>query len=1101
MIGRFLHTSTLLLLTFLVFSCKEKEPKENYQAPKDPLFVKMLPEATGITFQNIVQDDSTYNILTYRNFYNGGGVAIGDINNDGLPDVFLTANLGESKLYLNKGDFKFTDITSKTNIKSKRGWRTGVTMADVNADGWLDIYICNSGNINGDNKENELYINQGNNTFTEQAKQFGLNDPGFTTHASFFDYDLDGDLDCYILNNSFVDVSKFDIIKARSSRDILGGHKLMRNDNGHFTDVSEKTGIASIKISFGLGVSVSDMNGDMYPDIYVSNDFYEKDYLYINQKNGSYKDELAERTGHISSSSMGADIADINNDGFMDVMTTDMLPEDEYRLKTMNRFDDFHVENLKYRSNFYYQYPQNTLQLNNGKGEFSEIAWYAGIAATDWSWGALAFDFENDGNKDIFISNGIYRDITDMDFSDFLANKSEVKKVVTQKGRFDFRDFLPYIPSTKLSNYAYVNQKNLTFKNEAYSLGLGEPSFSNGVAYADLDNDGDMDLVVNNLNNPCFVYRNETNKKKSNHFLKIAFDGQKPNLFGVGTRVTAYRHGNKQVLQNYPVRSFQSCVDTKLIFGLGAETALDSLEVIWPDLKMQTIYNVEVDKELTVHQRGANNRFISATKHTTTIFSDMSGVFFKTATQHKENEYVDFDVERLIPYMLSAEGPKLALGDVNNDGKEDVFVGSAVDEIGKVLIQTSTGFETSLQTAFETDKDKEDAGAVFFDVDNDKDADLLVASGGYQFDQGSSLLNCRLYLNDGKGNFTNGKMAEISTNASCVKVTDYDKDGFTDVFIGGRAIAGNYGKPGRSYLLHNENGKLVDKTPEILKDAGMVTDATWSDINKDGYEDLVVVGNWMPVTFFFNHKGLLNQKETVANSSGLWNCITAADINKDGNIDFLLGNWGLNSRLHATADKPMELFVNDFDNNGTSECILTYYWPDGKSHLFNSKSDIVSQLPGLKKKFLLHKDFAGKSINQVLDVEAVNQSSKLQIQTLASSTLKRKGNEWLLEELPQMTQLSPVFSIVANDFNYDGYVDIISGGNFFNVKPDLGRLDANAASVFLGGSNGSFKYIPGPASGINIKGQLRDATVVLHNGKKVIFMARNNASLICLGLN
>ena len=1092
---------SILLLNIFGISCKNKPTEISYSSPTNPLFVKMLPAETGIDFQNTVEDDSVNNILTYRNFYNGGGVAIGDINNDGLPDIFLTANMGESKLYLNKGNFKFEDITPKTGIKGKKGWRTGVTMADVNGDGWLDIYICNSGNIKGDNKENELYINQHDNTFKEEAKKFGLNDLGYTTHVSFFDYDLDGDLDCYILNNSFVDVSKFDVIKARSTRDTLGGHKLMRNDNGHFTDVSEKAGIASNKIAYGLGVSVSDMNGDMYPDIYISNDFYEKDYLYINQKDGTFKDELPQRMGHISSSSMGADIADINNDGYMDVITTDMLPEDEYRLKTMNRFEEYHVESMKYRSNFHYQYPQNCLQLNSGDAMFSEIAWYSGIAATDWSWGALIFDFDNDGNKDIFISNGIARDITDMDFSDFLANKSEIKKAVTKKGRFDFRDFLPYIPSTKLSNYGYVNQKNLTFKNEAYSLGLGQPSFSNGVAYADLDNDGDMDLVVNNLNEPCFIYRNETNKKTTNHFLKIAFDGIKPNSFGVGAKVTIFQKGNKQVLQNFPVRSFESCVDPKLIFGLGGNVTVDSLEVIWPNLAMQTLYNVGGDKEILLHQKDANKKFIFSRQQNSTIFSDKSALYFKTPPVHKENMYVDFDEERLIPYMLSRQGPKLAIGDVNNDGKKDVFFGSAVGDTSKLLIQTATGFVTSLQSVFEKDKDKEDAGAVFFDIDNDKDMDLLVASGGYQYDQGSSLLNVRLYINDGKGNFTLGQMADISTNASCVKAIDYDKDGFTDIFIGGRAIAGNYGKPGRSYLLHNENGKLVDRTPEILKEPGMVTDACWSDINKDSYPDLLLVGDWMPVTFFINNKGKFDKKQTVSNSSGLWNCITKADVDKDGNTDFLLGNWGLNSRFKASPDKPMELFVNDFDNNGTSEAILSYYWPDGKSHLFNSKMDITAQLPILKKKFLLYKDYAGKSINEVFDPEVVNKSMKLQIQTLASSILKIKGGQWTLEPLPEMAQISPVFCIVADDFNKDGNLDIFTGGNFFDIKPDIGRLDANAASVFLGNGNGAFEYVSKFKTGLNIQGQVRDAGIIFHNGKKLLFLARNNDSMICLQQN
>ena len=1101
MIKTVLHVIQNACFICFLFSCNSKSNRENYQPPADPLFVQLSATETGLNFSNPVQDGGEYNILTYRNFYNGGGVAIGDINNDQLPDVFLTANLEESKLYLNKGNFKFEDITPSTGIKSKKGWRTGVTMADVNADGWLDIYICNSGDIKGDDRENELYINQKNNTFKEQAEEFGLNDRGYTTHISFFDYDLDKDLDAYILNNSFVDVAKFDLDSARNIIDTLGGHKLMRNDNGRFVNVSQQAGIASIKIAYGLGVSVSDLNGDMYPDIYISNDFYEKDYLYMNQKDGTFKDELPRRMAHISSSSMGADVADLNNDGYMDIVTTDMLPEDEYRVKTMNRFEDYHVENMKYRSTFHYQYPQNSLQLNNGDAMFSEIGWYSGIAATDWSWGALVFDFENDGNKDIFISNGISRDITDMDFSEFLANKSEVKKIVTEKGRFDFRDFLPFIPSTKLSNYAYVNQKNLTFKNESQQLGLADPSFSNGVAYGDLDNDGDMDLVVNNLNDPCFVYRNESDKKKNNHFLKIAFDGLSPNLFGVGTKVILYQGANKQVIQNFPVRSFQSCVDTKIIFGLGKTAKVDSLEIVWPDFAMQTLYDVASDKELIVHQKEATKKFIPSSISAGILFVDKTKNYFPNPPQHKENIYVDFDVERLIPYMLSREGPKMAVGDVNGDGRQDLFVGGAIDDPGKLLLQTTGGFVLSQQPALEKDKDKEDAGAAFFDVDGDKDLDLLVASGGYQYDEGSSLNASRLYINNGSGSFSQGQMPEVFVNASCVKPFDYDKDGFTDVFIGGRAVSGNYGKPAKSFLLHNENGKLVDKTPANLRTVGMVTDACWSDVTKDGFADLMVVGDWMPVTLFINNNGVLSNKEIVNNSAGLWNCITESDIDRDGTTDFLLGNWGFNSRLRAAPDKPMELFVNDFDKNGTSECILTYYWPDGKSHLFNSKVDITSQLPALKKKFLLYKDYAGKSINEVFDEETVNKSTKLQIQTLASSILRRKGDSWALEPLPDMAQTAPVCAIIAEDLNKDGNTDIFIGGNLYDVKPDLGRLDANTASIFLGNGKGSFQYLAKTKSGFNFQGQVKDATSIVVNGKKIILFARNNEPLVSLEQN
>lgn len=1098
------YWKSLLLFPCFVFiflSCKDvKQDKTTYQPPANALFIKLPSSETGVNFSNPVEDDSSYNILTYRNFYNGGGVATGDINNDGLPDIFLTANLADSKLYVNKGNFQFEDITVSSGIKSRKGWRTGVTMADVNADGWLDIYICNSGDIKGDDKENELYINQHNNTFREQAKEYGLNDAGFTTHISFFDYDLDGDLDAYILNNSFVDVYKFDLDSARKIRDPFG-HKLMRNENGHFVDVSENAGIASIKIAYGLGVSVSDLNGDMYPDIYISNDFYEKDYLYINQRNGTFKDELAQRIPHISSSSMGADVADLNNDGKMDLITTDMLPEDEYRLKTMNRFEEYHVESMKYRSSFHFQYPQNCLQLNNGNGQFSEIGWYAGVSATDWSWGALIFDFDNDGNRDIFISNGIYRDITDMDFSEFLADKSEIKKVVSQKGRFDFRDFLPNINSTRLPNYAYVSQPDMTYKNESEKLGLGEPSFSNGVAYADLDNDGDFDLVVNNINDPCFIYRNEANKTNANHFLKVDLKGKALNPFGVGAWLNLFVKGKKEVLQNFPVRSFQSCVDPKLIFGLGQNTKIDSLEVIWPDLTRQVVYNLQADKEIILEQKNADRKFIPI-QEDKKIFSDITARMISAPAVYNENVYVDYNAERLIPYMLSTQGPKLASGDVNNDGLEDFYFGGALNESKRLFNQTPSGFEISKQDIFEMDKDKEDAGSAFFDIDKDGDLDLLVASGGYQYDQGSSLLAARLYMNDGKGKFSGGKMPEVFTNASCVIVADYDKDGYEDVFIGGRAVSSNYGKSGRSYLLHNEKGILNDKTPDLLKEAGMVTDASWTDLNRDGFPELILVGDWMPVTLFANNNGKLEGKKIIENSSGWWNCIQPADVDGDGDLDFVLGNFGLNSRLKASIEKPMELFISDFDNNGTTESLLTYYWPDGKNHLFNSKTDITSQMPALKKKFLLYKDFAGKSIQDVTGEENLRKSEKLQVQTLASSTLINEGNmQFKLRPLPGMAQFSPIFGIVTNDFDRDGLIDIFAVGNFYDVKPDLGRMDARAVYFLKGNGKGNFEYFPAQNLDLQFKSQFRDVLLIKGKQKNRLVLARNGDALLCLEAN
>ncbi|RDI52186.1 VCBS repeat-containing protein [Flavobacterium glaciei] len=1085
----------LLPLILLFFSNCSKENSEN----KDVLFSKLDASQTGINFLNEVKNGADMNIFKYRNFYNGGGVAIGDINNDGLADVYFTSNLGANKLYLNKGDFKFEDISKKAGVEGTKTWSTGVVMVDLNADGLLDIYVCNAGNSLGDQQKNELFINNGNNTFTEKAAEYNLADTGITTHAAFFDYDKDGDLDVYILNNSFIPVSSLNYSNKRDLRDkdwdvaeILkgGGDKLLRNDNGKFVDVSEKSGIYGSLIGFGLGVTVGDVNGDLYPDIYISNDFYERDYLYINNKNGTFTEQIQGWTSHISQSSMGADMADVNNDGKADIFVTDMLPEPDERLKTTTNFENYDLFTRKVNLDFYNQYMQNTLQINNGDNQFLEIANHAGVAKTDWSWGALLFDMDNDGYKDIYVCNGIYNDLTNQDFVDFFANEFMQKMVVTGK-KEEIQTIISKMPSTPIPNYAYKNNKNLTFSNEAMKWGLDTPSFSNGAAYGDLDNDGDLDLVVNNVNMESFIYRNNSQKNKSNHYVKVKLKGEGQNKFAVGSIVELFS-GNEILRQELiPSRGFQSSIDYVMTFGIGTKK-IDSLQVIWPNGKSQTIKKIANNSTLNLDIANAKIDYVQKNVKSKPLFAEKKATFLA----HKENNYVDFDHEGLISKMLSQEGPSLAVADLDGDGNEDVFIGGAKGQAGKVYLNKGNGnFLVSNQKDIEADANFEDTAASFFDADNDGDIDLLVGSGGNEKSDQANYKN-RLYLNNGKGVFVKSKtnFPTTNNNVSVIAPYDFDNDGDIDVFIGSRSVPGVYGIDPKHLLLEND-GKgnftnVTDKKAFKINSFGMITDAIWEDIDNDSKKDLILVGDWTaPMIFKNNGRRLVEFKSNLSGYQGFWNAVSCVDLNNDGKKDLILGNKGTNTNYKATSANPMKLFINDFDNNGTIEQIASRSI-GGKDLPINLKQELAKQIPSIKKKNLSYGDYSKKTFQELFAKEVVDNSIQKTVNIQESVIAINKGNgKFEIKALPKEVQFSSVNTITTMDVNNDGIMDLILGGNQYEFKPQFSRLDANYGSVLLGNKKGIFSWMPYKQSGFFIKGEVKQLKIIKDKNKTVSIIA------------
>jgi hypothetical protein len=1084
-----------------------------------PLFELLEPASTGVSFANTLPEKPDFNIINYLYYYNGAGVAVGDVDGDGLPDLYFTSNLGPNKLYRNKGNYQFEDITDKARVADSIGWKTGVTMADVNGDGKIDIYVSGADYL-GLHGRNVLYINNGDGTFTDRTKEYELDRVGYNTQALFFDYDGDGDLDMYLLDHSTHAERTIEAQPQGSANGPRTSDRLFRNDGGHFTDVTDAAGLHDGIDGYGLGIVASDFNNDGCPDIYVANDFQGNDYLYINNCNWTFTESIAKATGHTSRFSMGVDAADFNNDGRTDIISLDMLPEREDILKTSASTESFNLYNLRLAAGYHPQYERNALQLNRGKGKFSEIGYLAGVFATDWSWSALFADLDNDGRKDLFVTNGIYRRPNDMDYISYVGNEA-VQASLGEKITEANLSLLKKMPQIALSNYAFRNEGNLKFTNMAEAWGLAQPGFSNGAAYVDLNNSGSLDLVVNNINAPASIYRSHAREINKNHYLTVRLQGSGANTAGIGARVEITQKGVKQVVEQMPTRGFLSSVDARLHFGLGTSSRIDTLTVIWPDHRFQTLTNVEGDRILTLSQKDALQMYQyrdpfapppPARGHAPAVpmFADVtakSGVNFK----HEEDTFYDYNREPLMPHLLSTEGPRLAVADVNGDGLDDFYVGGAKWQAGKLFLQRRDGtFRATSQPAFAADSLAEDIGAAFFDANGDGRPDLLVVSGGNEFWGDQDALRPRLYLNDGHGNFQRARAAlpDIFENGSCVAVGDFNGDGHPDLFIGSRVVSRSYGLIPKSHLLENDgSGRFTDVTLEkapALSEAGMVSSAAWIDYDHDGKLDLVVAGEWMPVRVFHQESGKLvdrTKEAGLSGTNGWWNSVQAIDLRGDGRQDLVLGNLGLNSYPRASQREPARLYVGDFSHSegGNLEQILTFY-KNGVSYPAAGRDELVKKIPSLRSKYPTYKDFGASRIEDILPAADLRQAQVREAYTFASAVALNNGNgTFTLQPLPLEAQFAPIYASLAGDFDGDGKTDLLVAGNFYGTTPVFGRYDASYGLMLRGDGAGHFTAVDMEQSNLVIDGQVRDMRMLRGaNGEKLIVVARNNDKVMVL---
>jgi hypothetical protein len=1043
-------TTAVVILFFL--SCKNDVSRDPGAQISGPLFSQLPVSSTGINFQNTIQESPEFNFLFYGYMYNGGGVAAGDINNDGLTDLYFTANQGSNKLYLNKGKFEFEDITDKAGVADNDGWTTGVSMVDINSDGYLDIYVCKSGSTkNPALRRNKLFINNGDASFTESAQQYGLADAAYSTQAYFLDIDNDEDLDMYLVNHrpDFNNNSKINS-EIQRAVSMESSDQLYRNDNGKFSNITQAAGL--LNKTWGLSAAIADYNKDGYPDIYVCNDFLEPDHLYINQKNGTFKNEILNYMKHISFYSMGSDIADINNDGELDLIVLDMVSENHVRSKRNMASMSNSVFRTMVNIGYHHQYMANMLQLNNGNGTFSEIGHLAGVAKTDWSWAPLLADFDNDGYKDLFVTNGIKRDVTDNDY------KIELRKRNEEGVSMSLDEIFNLMPSSKQKNYAFRNNGNLGFEKVAKDWGVDQELHSNGAAYADLDNDGDLDLILNNVDEYASVYENNCNK----NFIQLKLAGGGKNASGLGATIKIKGSQQTQIQQAYYNRGFQSSVDHRLHFGVGEDDKVD-IEIIWSDGKVSTVTDVKTNQLINISHDGSNTGSIPPHQGIQKLFASINSNNLGIDFQHKENDYDDFIDEILLPQKQSTHGPAIAVADVNGDGNDDFYIGGAKSFEGALFIQSQNGFNRSSQLLFATESKYEDSGALFFDADNDGDQDLYVASGGNEVAENDPLLQHRLYTNDGSGNFTKNEntLPSIRTSGMAVQASDIDADGDLDLFVGGRLVPGKYPFPADSYILRNDDGKFTDVTAQSapgLNKIGLVTDAIFADYDNDSDEDLILVGEWMPLSIFVNDSGNFSPLESPGfdKSNGWWYSIEKGDFDKDGDIDFVVGNLGLNNKFGASQKKPFHVYCADFDDSGNYDIVLS---KEGKDKMLPLRGRECSsqQMPFIKDKFPSYKLFAEAGLEDIYG-EKLSNALHYKTFTFASSYLQNNGDgSFTLSELNREAQFGPTLGIEIIDINKDGNLDIVAVGNIFDAEVETLRYDASRGYILLGDGKGGFQ--------------------------------------------